>query len=453
VIIFVLCIKARNHIVIFLLFHYNKIMRFLKKLSLALIASVSLVSCGGEYDDSELWSEVNSIKDRVANIEAQLSAMNMSIKSLSTLVNAIKDNVYIVSVNQTTDGYEIVMSNGERLVIHNGKDGKDGKDGADGNNGTSGTIPVIGVEMINGIYYWTVTLNGKTEFITDENGNKIPATATGGGGSAVTPLLKVDYDGYWMISYDSGVTYHYILDDYGNKVKATGNAANFFTDVYQDGEYLVFVLTNGTVIRIKSCTCGTTPIEDVVPPDILDDMEPYMHIYYGSNPPIVEGTYYIDPFAAVYCQDGGFDPGTIVKSEYIGFFNQDNKKLTLDFKQTSIDESSYETGEGSFIAGDGQNFTIYFNTTGASNGISTKTALVISGTKTSSGIQNLEYAFVMVEKGDDPSHILMEEGVFRVFKDQDGMAVNSNYSFRFAPAKSPAKTMPIPYFEFIKTVR
>lgn len=431
-------------------------MRFFKKLSLALIASVSLVSCGSEYDDSELWSEVNSIKDRVTNIEAQLSAMNMSIQSLSTLVNAIKDNVYIVSVNQTTDGYEIVMSNGERLVIHNGKDGKDGKDGEDGNNGSSGSIPVIGVEMINGIYYWTVTLNGKTEFITDENGNKIPATATGGGGSAVTPLLKVDYDGFWMISYDSGVTYHYILDDYGNKVKATGNAANFFTDVYQDGEYLVFVLTNGTVIRIKSCTCGTTPIEDVVPPDILHDMEPYMNIYYGANPPVVEGTYLIDPFVTVYCQDqgnGGYDPGDLVTSHYICFLNQDNKKLTLDFKEISVNEASYDIGEGSFIAGDGNNFTVYFNTIGESSNISTKTALVISGTKTNSGIQNLEYAFVMVEKGDDPNNILMKEGVFRVFKDQDGLAVNSNYSFSFAPAKSPAKTMPSPWFEYIKTVR
>ena len=49
-------------------------------------------------------------------------------------------------------------------------------------------------------------------------------------------------------------------------------------------------------------------------------------------------------------------------------------------------------------------------------------------TKLSSGISNLYYAFIMVEKGSDPNHDLMEEGIFRVFKDKDGLSVNTTWS-------------------------
>ena len=68
--------------------------------------------------------------------------------------------------------------------------------------------------------------------------------------------------------------------------------------------------------------------------------------------------------------------------------------------------------------------------------IYTKTALVISGTKTASGIEDLHYAFVIVEKGDDPDGKLMEEGVFRVFKDEDGMSVNSDWEYSTVSSRS-----------------
>lgn len=437
-------------------------MRFYKKLSFLLLAAASVVSCS-EYDDSDLWNEVNGIKDRVTNIESQLSDMNSGIRQLQTLIDAIKDNVYVVSFTKVTDGYEIVLSDGRRFTIHDGKDGKDGadgKDGQDGKDGKDGTTPVVGVAMVGGVYYWTVTINGKTDYLRDANGNMVAASPVnggsgGGGGVAFTPIIKVDYEGYWVISYDSGVTYTYILDEYGNKVKATGGGSGscIFREVYQDGDYVVFVLANGTVIRIKSCKCDTT-IEDVVPPEILSQMEPYMNIYYGKNPPIVEGTYFIDPFVTVYCQDygnGGYATGDIVNSTYIGFLNQDNTRLTLDYKSASSKGTSHEIGEGSFIAGNDGNFTVYFNTIGETDGISTKTALVISGTKVSGGIKNLEYAFVMVEKGPDPNDRLMKEGVFRVFKDKDGLAANSSYTFQFAPARAPSKTLSL-WYDFIRTI-
>jgi len=181
-------------------------------------------------------------------------------------------------------------------------------------------------------------------------------------------------------------------------------------------------------------------IDDVLPIDIQDDIEPYIPIYKGNTPPNIEGVYFIDPFACVYCQDqgrGGFDPGHIVSSEYVRFSNQNMTYNTLDIDEVSANGNNTSSGKGAFISGTGNNFSAFFNTVGVSLGISNKTALVISGTKTQRGIANLRYAFVMVEKGPDPSHMLMDEGVFRVFKDDDEISLIATW-----PSKSPYRKMP-----------
>lgn len=101
--------------------------------------------------------------------------------------------------------------------------------------------------------------------------------------------------------------------------------------------------------------------------------------------------------------------------------------LTDALNIISANGSSTDEGKGAFISGSGNNFTAHFNTEGVSSGISTKTPLVISGIKTSEGIKDLYYAFVMVEKGEDPDNILMKEGIFRVFRDQDNLAVYATW--------------------------
>lgn len=159
------------------------------------------------------------------------------------------------------------------------------------------------------------------------------------------------------------------------------------------------------------------------------------------NPPNVEGVYLVDPFVTVYCEDegtGGYEPGDLVASNYIKLSNQNFTNNTLDYENMSVSGNSHSTGEGAFISGSGNNFTAFFNTIGESSDIYTKTALVISGTKSASGIQNLQYAFIMVEKGYDPNEVLMKEGVFRVFKDQDGLSINTSWPSRSISIPSKA---------------
>lgn len=172
---------------------------------------------------------------------------------------------------------------------------------------------------------------------------------------------------------------------------------------------------------------------EVVPEDIEEKLGNHMPIYTGVNPPVIEGTYYLNPFVAVYCEDEGFEPGDEVISEYIRFSNQDPADNTLDMEEYSEYGNSYLEGSGAFISGSGNNFTAFFNTNGTDTGeegntVTFRTALVISGTKASDGIKDLYYAFVMVEKNGDDYHDFMDEGIFRVFKDEDGLSIKTNWN-------------------------
>ena len=70
---------------------------------LLLVTAIS----GCKYDDADLWNKVNSLDDRLTNIEEQLSQMNTNISSISTIVNAMDDNLFITSLEKTDNGYSI----------------------------------------------------------------------------------------------------------------------------------------------------------------------------------------------------------------------------------------------------------------------------------------------------------------------------------------------------------
>lgn len=174
-------------------------------------------------------------------------------------------------------------------------------------------------------------------------------------------------------------------------------------------------------------------IEDFISPAILNQMKPYLNLYSGITPPNIEGTYYMKPCITVFCQDekkGGYAQGDTVNAEKIKFFNQNKANNTLDYTGEDGDAAT-----NALIRGSGYNFTAYFNATGqysisSDSIVHYKTALVISGTKTSAGIANIRYAFAMVEKtGDSPTNPhLMGVGVFRVFKDGDELATNTTWT-------------------------
>lgn len=188
---------------------------------------------------------------------------------------------------------------------------------------------------------------------------------------------------------------------------------------------LTSCLENGNKTFVLPDVVYATPIEDVIPAELLEDIEGYMSIYKGKTPPDIEGVYLVNPDELVYTSDGVFQPGRIFADDLFKFSSQNSATniVTYASKQANSEQSSEKVS----VSGTKENFTAYFIATGTSNDIYVKTSTVISGAKTSAGIQNYQMAFIMLEKGADPNGKLMDVNEFRIFKDGNGLASNSTW--------------------------
>ncbi len=142
-----------------------------KILSVFCIATLLFASCSDEYDDSKLWQNVNDLKDRIASLEKTVRTMNSDIGSIQSIIDAINARDYIVKIEELADksGYTITFAKGNTITIKHGKDGIDGKDS-----------PIIGIDIYEGIYYWTITTNGNTTWLLDNDGNKLKVSGVDG---------------------------------------------------------------------------------------------------------------------------------------------------------------------------------------------------------------------------------------------------------------------------------
>ena len=142
-----------------------------KILSVLCIATLLFVSCSDEYDDSKLWQNVNDLKDRIASLEKTVQTMNSDISLIQSIIDAINARDYIVKIEELADksGYTITFAKGNTITIKHGKDGIDGKDS-----------PIIGIDIYEGIYYWTITTNGNKTWLLDNDGNKLKVSGVDG---------------------------------------------------------------------------------------------------------------------------------------------------------------------------------------------------------------------------------------------------------------------------------
>ena len=187
---------------------------------------------------------------------------------------------------------------------------------------------------------------------------------------------------------------------------------------------------------------GNVP-NNVVPYDLQERIRQYMPLYTGTVPPSINitsenGVIVFSPSYTVYCSDyqngtgGGYAPGDITDSSLWDFYNQDGSNNTLKIETAefvtnngNIQPTSYKTAEKAYKCGSGNNFTVCFNSEGVTTGkngneIHYKTADVISGVKTSTGIRDMYHAFVMISKSGDTYSDLMNVNEFRVFRDEVG---------------------------------
>lgn len=180
----------------------------MKRIILITACILTAVSC---KDLKQAQSDIANLQDRVENIESQLLELQ----------NAYKNGKIIKEVKPYNDGtqtgWTIIFSDDQTIVIFDGSDGLDGVDG-------------------------------------------------------ITPIITINADGYWEISYDDGATFSLILDNDGNPIMSKGEKG-------EDGKNG----KEGLSIRIVTTENGTYVIEsfyESAPDTVIESIQ----TSYSSNP-------------------------------------------------------------------------------------------------------------------------------------------------------------------------
>ena len=197
------------------------------------LALVSMALIGGmascTFDDTDLQNSIDDLTSRVEALEDFQEQVQGDIASLQDIISKLDSSVTVNNVVDNGDGsWTINFSDGTSITIRNGQDGEDGL-----------TPPSITVVEEDGTYYWAYEdEDGNTEFILDDDGNKIPV-------SGEAPRVRINEDGYWEISSDGGKTWE------NTNVKAEGGSGeSIFSDVTVKDGYMYLTLADGTEIRI-----------------------------------------------------------------------------------------------------------------------------------------------------------------------------------------------------------
>ena len=251
------------------------------------LACAMAVGCE-EYDHTPIWDKLNEHEERLLTLEELCKQFNTNIGSLQDIVAALQKNDYVTNVVAIVQGnkeigYTIHFSESGPVTIYHGNDGangQDGKPGTDGVNGTDGHTPIVGLKKAeDGLYYWTID----GQWLTDDEGNMIPATGKDGadgangadgqpgqngtdgqpgadGKDGVTPQLKIE-EGYWYVSYDNGASWTQLGKATGEDGEngAPGQDGNhgedgdsMFKDVEVSADYVIITLAGGTQFKIPT---------------------------------------------------------------------------------------------------------------------------------------------------------------------------------------------------------
>lgn len=205
-----------------------------------------LLMCGfAACDTTDLERDINSLKDRVEDYEAQVQKLNDDMNIIRVLLDG---NKTITSYSFDGTNYTLTLSNGETLTL------------------TQGVV---------GANYPSITIDEESgNWIIAGKDSGIKAEAEDGKDAPYTPQFKIENENWW-VSYDGGVTW----TDLGEK--ATGDPSgesSLISNVTlaSDGNSITIKLSDNksyTIPVVKDLVCEITEPE-------LADGEMW---YIGSN--------------------------------------------------------------------------------------------------------------------------------------------------------------------------
>lgn len=146
-------------------------------------------------------------------------------------------------------------------------------------------------------------------------------------------------------------------------------------------------------------------------------------VYTGEDPPDISGKYLMDDLTVVY------DPGTWEGAYEIGYkiadynyeFSAPKPGGLIDVKSYSKQAGDEGEGQGSYIAGKGNCFTIFVNRKGVTYDCRYQSPEVISGCLGNDGLTGFQCSILAKEKTGSGCDYIMPVGYLRLYKEEDGL--------------------------------
>ena len=213
----------------------------MKKVFAIFVAIFTLITGCQRFDYESILEQLRDHESRIEQLETECKRLNSNIEAMQSLLLAIQNNDYVTEVTKLMEngievGYSIRFAKSGEVTIYHGSKGEDG------------STPKIGIQKAaDGEYYWT----SDGEWLTDENGEKIPAVYTGSGdGKYITPLFRVA-DDIWYVSYDNGNSWKEIgriTEEDESENEEEEEEVPIFSEVTYDNNNAYFTLADGTVL-------------------------------------------------------------------------------------------------------------------------------------------------------------------------------------------------------------
>ena len=97
---------------------------------LAVIAFAAVFSaCSDSYDDTQVRNELETLKDRVAKLEAWQNQVNGDVAALKAISESLDGAKFITNVETVAEGYKITFSDGKTVTVKHGDKGEQGEQG------------------------------------------------------------------------------------------------------------------------------------------------------------------------------------------------------------------------------------------------------------------------------------------------------------------------------------
>ena len=191
-----------------------------------------LLVCGmAACDTTDLERDINSLKDRVEDYEAQVQKLNDDMNIIRVLLDG---NKTITSYSFDGANYTLTLSNGETLTL------------------TQGVV---------GANYPSITIGENGNWVIAGTDSGVRAEAKDGEDAPYTPQFKIENEN-WCVSLDGGATW----ENLGVKATGTASGTSPISSVTPatDGNSIKITLADGntyTIPVVKDLVCEITEPE------------------------------------------------------------------------------------------------------------------------------------------------------------------------------------------------